>query len=76
TARYGAGARASRLVSGNLALHESIEANLARFKGTEAALLFASGWQANAAVLPALLRAASGQGEPMVFCDRLNHASL
>jgi len=76
TARYGAGARASRLVSGNLALHESIEAKLARFKGTEAALLFASGWQANAAVLPALLRAASGQGEPMVFCDRLNHASL
>ncbi|MPS26322.1 8-amino-7-oxononanoate synthase [Pigmentiphaga sp.] len=75
TARHGAGARASRLVSGNLDLHEAVEAKLARFKGTEAALLFASGWQANAAVLPALLRVA-GQGEPLVFCDRLNHASL
>ncbi|MDX3905074.1 MAG: 8-amino-7-oxononanoate synthase [Pigmentiphaga sp.] len=73
---YGAGARASRLVSGNLDLHEAVEAKLARFKGTEAALLFASGWQANAAVLPAILRAAAAQGEPMVFCDRLNHASL
>jgi len=76
TARHGAGARASRLVSGNLDLHEAVEAKLARFKGTEAALLFASGWQANAAVLPALLRAVPGAGEPLLFCDRLNHASL
>ncbi|AZG08420.1 8-amino-7-oxononanoate synthase [Pigmentiphaga sp. H8] len=75
TARHGAGARASRLVSGNLDLHQAVEAKLARFKGTEAALLFASGWQANAAVLPALLRV-PGQGDPLVFSDRLNHASL
>ena len=55
TAR-GAGAQASRLVCGNLDLHEQVEAKLARLKGAEAALLLASGWQANAAV-PALLRA-------------------
>ena len=66
-ARHGAGAQASRLVCGNLDLHEQVEAKLARLKGTEAALLLASGWQANAAVLPALLRAAAGQGEVQVY---------
>ena len=75
-ARHGAGAQASRLVCGNLDLHEQVEAKLARLKGTEAALLLASGWQANAAVLPALLRAAAGQGEVEVYADKLNHASL
>ncbi|WP_336945814.1 8-amino-7-oxononanoate synthase [Asaia sp. HN010] len=76
--RHGTGSRASRLVSGTLDLHEQVETRLARFKGTEAALLFASGWQANAAVLPALFRLAREQtGEaPLVFCDKLNHASM
>lgn len=76
TARHGAGAQASRLVTGNLDLHEQVEAKLARLKGTEAALLLASGWQANAAVLPALLRAAASQGEVELYADKLNHASL
>ncbi|MCY1204482.1 8-amino-7-oxononanoate synthase [compost metagenome] len=75
-ARHGAGAQASRLVCGNLDLHEQVEAKLARLKGTEAALLLASGWQANAAVLPALLRAAAGQGDVELYADKLNHASL
>ena len=75
-ARHGAGARASRLVCGNLDLHEQVEARLARIKGAEAALLLASGWQANAAVLPALLRAAAAHGDVQVYADRLNHASL
>lgn len=75
-ARHGAGAQASRLVCGNLDLHEQVEAKLARLKGTEAALLLASGWQANAAVLPALLRTAAGQGEIELYADKLNHASL
>jgi len=76
--QHGTGARASRLVSGTLDLHERVENRLAQFKGTEAALLFASGWQANAAVLPALFRLAKEQtGEaPLVFCDKLNHASM
>ena len=76
TQALGTGAGASRLVSGTLEAHVHVEAKLAAFKGCEATLLFASGWQANAAVLPALLRASAGQGEPLVFTDRLNHASL
>ncbi len=73
-ARHGTGAGASRLVTGSFALHRRIEQRVAAFKGCEAALLFASGWQANASVLPALLGA--GAGRALVFSDRLNHASL
>jgi 8-amino-7-oxononanoate synthase len=72
-AELGAGAGASRLVTGTSAAHLALEARIAAFKGTEAALLFASGWQANAAVIPALLGAAPGAA---VLTDRLNHASL
>ena len=77
-ARHGTGAGASRLVTGTFELHQRVESRLAEFKRTEAALLFASGWQANAAVLPALLKAATaGTGAtPLVFADRLIHASL
>lgn len=76
--QHGTGARASRLVSGTLDLHQQVEGRLARFKGAEAALLFASGWQANAAVLPALFRLAREQtgAAPLVFADKLNHASM
>lgn len=72
--RHGTGSGASRLVTGTLDLHERVESRMATFKQTGAALLFASGWQANAAVLPALLKAAGPA--PLVFADRLNHASL
>ncbi|MCB2076564.1 MAG: 8-amino-7-oxononanoate synthase [Novosphingobium sp.] len=71
--RYGAGSGASRLVTGTSEAHLAIEDRIARFKGTEAALLFNSGWQANASVLPALVAAAPGTA---VFTDRLIHASL
>jgi 8-amino-7-oxononanoate synthase len=70
---HGAGSGASRLVSGTSELHLAVEARVAAYKGAEAALLFASGWQANAAMLPALLRAAPGA---QIFSDRLIHASL
>ncbi len=73
TARAGTGARASRLVTGTSDLHLAVEAKLAAFKRTERALVLASGWQANAAVLAALIRAAPGAA---VFADRLIHASL
>jgi len=72
-AEMGAGAGASRLVTGTSSAHLAVEAKIAAFKGTEAALLFASGWQANAAVIPALVKAAPGVA---VFTDRLIHASL
>ncbi len=73
-ARHGTGAGASRLVTGTLDLHRRVEQRLASFKGCEAALLFASGWQTNASVLPALFKAVPGTA--LVFSDRLNHASL
>ncbi|HZH24105.1 MAG TPA: aminotransferase class I/II-fold pyridoxal phosphate-dependent enzyme, partial [Solirubrobacteraceae bacterium] len=69
--RWGAGAGASRLVSGNMTLHRRLEERLAAFKGTQSALLFGSGYLANVAVIPALAR----RGE-IVFSDELNHASI
>lgn len=69
--RWGVGAGASRLVSGTMTIHRRLEERLAAFKGTEAALLFGSGYLANVGVVSALSRA----GE-VVFSDALNHASL
>ncbi len=69
--RYGTGSGASRLVSGNMVLHEELEARIAVFKGTEAALVFNSGYAANTGVIPAL----AGRGD-LIFSDRLNHASI
>lgn len=73
---YGAGSGASRLVTGHLAAMEALEAKIARAKQTEAALILASGWQCNASVLPALLDKALWGVEPLVFADKLIHASL
>jgi 8-amino-7-oxononanoate synthase len=73
---HGAGAGASRLVAGNLAAFSAIEAKLAAGKGSEAALVFVSGVQANLTLLPALLDAKILGAEPLVYADRLNHASL
>jgi glycine C-acetyltransferase len=69
--RYGCGAVASRLISGNMALHEELEEKLAKLKGTEAALVFNSGYQANVGIIPAL----AGEGD-VIFSDELNHASI
>ncbi|WP_420886870.1 aminotransferase class I/II-fold pyridoxal phosphate-dependent enzyme, partial [Candidatus Magnetaquicoccus inordinatus] len=76
TKQWGCGASASRLVCGNLAPFATIEEKLARGKGSEAALLFNSGFQANSAVLTALLDRHVLGADPLVFTDRLNHASL
>jgi len=69
--RWGAGAGASRLISGNMEPHRQLEARLAAFKGYESALLFGSGYLANSGVIAAL----AGRGE-VVFSDELNHASI
>lgn len=76
TGRYGTGAGASRLVTGTLELHQAVEDKIARLKGTEAALILGSGWQANATVLPALLDRKLLNGHTTLLTDRLNHASL
>lgn len=69
--RYGAGAGASRLVTGSLPIHEELEAEIAGLKGAEAAIVFSSGYAANLGLIPALL----ARGDVAV-CDKLNHASL
>src|SRR3954468_6711965 len=53
--RYGTGSGASRLVSGTMELHVRLEEKLASFKGTEAALLFGSGFAANLGTITALV---------------------
>jgi 8-amino-7-oxononanoate synthase len=69
--RWGAGAGASRLISGTMTLHRRLEERLAAFKGKDAALLFGSGYLANVGAISALAR----RGE-VVFSDELNHASI
>ena len=69
--RWGIGAGASRLVVGDTDAHRRLEARLARFEGTEAALLFNGGYPANVGIVPALV----GRGD-LVVSDALNHASL
>jgi 8-amino-7-oxononanoate synthase len=73
---HGVGSGASRLVTGNLDLFAPIEAKVARLKDKPAALLMASGFQANTAILQALFDRRVLGAEPLVFADRLNHASM
>jgi 8-amino-7-oxononanoate synthase len=68
---YGAGAGASRLVTGSLDLHRALEERIAALKGCQDALVFPTGFQANVGTIPALV----GRGD-VVFSDELNHASL
>jgi 8-amino-7-oxononanoate synthase len=68
---YGAGAGASRLVTGSLDLHRTLEERIAALKGCQDALVFPTGFQANVGTIPALV----GRGD-VVFSDELNHASL
>ncbi len=71
TRRHGAGSGASRLVSGTLPPHAALEERLAAFKGSEAALLFNSGFAANTGILQGLFGP-----DDTIFSDALNHASL
>lgn len=68
---WGTSSGASRLVSGTLELHRELEERIASFKGTEAALLFNSGYAANTGILQGL----TGP-EDVIFSDALNHASI
>ena len=69
--RYGIGTGASALISGHTQLHQELAEKIAQFKGTEAALIFSTGYMANVGTLSALL----GEGD-LVYVDRLSHASI
>ncbi|MBA2763460.1 MAG: 8-amino-7-oxononanoate synthase [Thermoleophilaceae bacterium] len=69
--RWGVGAGASRLVSGNMTIHRRLEDALAEFKGKPRCLLFGSGYLANTGIISAL-----AGPEEVVFSDALNHASI
>ncbi len=69
--RYGVGAGASHLISGHFSAHHALEEVLAYFTGFPRALLFSTGYMANAGVITAL----AGRGDA-IFADKLNHASL
>jgi 8-amino-7-oxononanoate synthase len=69
--KFGTGALAARLVVGTRSLHENLEASLARWKATERALVFPSGYATNIGVLTAF-----GSAEATIFSDALNHASI
>jgi 8-amino-7-oxononanoate synthase len=69
--RWGVGAGASRLVSGTMTIHRRLEDRLAAFTGRQSALLFGSGYLANAGTIAALARPGD-----VVFSDELNHPAL
>lgn len=69
--KYGTGTHGVRLLAGSLVLHNELEARIADFKKTEAAITFSSGYVTNLATISCLLR----KGDT-VICDKLNHASI
>ena len=69
--KYGVGSGSAHLVSGHSVEHHLLEEELAKFMGTERALLFSSGYMANLGVISALCDRHSE-----IFEDKLNHASL
>lgn len=71
TRDLGTSSGASRLVSGSMSLHHLLEERIAAFKGTEAALVFNSGYAANTGILQGLLGP-----DDLIFSDALNHASI
>ena len=71
TERYGTGAGASRLVTGNHPLYGELEARLAALKGADAACVFGSGYLANAGIIPTLIGP-----HDLLLVDELAHACI
>ncbi len=69
--RYGTGCAGSRVLNGNLDIHEELESKLAKFFRKEAALVFAAGYQANLGIISALV----GRQDSAVI-DKYDHASI
>src|SRR5579863_3487382 len=71
TRKYGAGSGAVRTISGTMDLHMELERRIARFKHSEACVVFQSGFAANAGTVSAILGP-----EDHIISDELNHASI
>src|SRR4051812_4416520 len=71
TRKYGVGSGAVRTIAGTMSLHMELEEKIAKFKGTEACVVFQSGFTANAGTVSAIL----GK-EDFIISDELNHASI
>jgi glycine C-acetyltransferase/8-amino-7-oxononanoate synthase len=69
--KYGVGAGASRLVSGNFDVHEELESKIAEYENTQASIVFPTGYMANLGTIQALV----GAGDAVII-DRLDHASI
>ncbi|MCC7434346.1 MAG: glycine C-acetyltransferase [Methanoregulaceae archaeon] len=69
--RWGVGAGAVRWIGGTMSVHEELEERLAKFKKTEAVLVFTGGFTANSGCIPAVLT-----DKDVVISDELNHASI
>ena len=70
--KYGVGSGSVRTIAGTMALHRELEEKLARFKHSEAALTFQSGYTTNLGVISALMQPATD----LIISDELNHASI
>src|SRR5438445_1207227 len=68
---YGAGSGAVRTIAGTMTLHRDLERRFAEFKGAQEALMFQSGFTANAGTVAAIL-----SKEDVIVSDQLNHASI
>ncbi|NQU17933.1 MAG: aminotransferase class I/II-fold pyridoxal phosphate-dependent enzyme, partial [Candidatus Saganbacteria bacterium] len=71
TKKFGTGAGASRLITGTTVLHQQLEEKLAKHKGTEAAIVFPTGYMANLGTISAIV-----SEKDTVIIDRLDHASI
>ena len=69
--RWGVGAGAVRWIGGTMAVHQELEERLAKFKRTEAVLVFTGGFTANSGAIPAVVT-----NEDVIISDELNHASI
>lgn len=69
--KYGVGSGGSRLTTGSYDIHKELEDKIASFKGTEASLIFNTGYMANVGIISAIC-----DRSWVIFCDKLNHASI
>ncbi|PKM94645.1 MAG: 8-amino-7-oxononanoate synthase [Firmicutes bacterium HGW-Firmicutes-1] len=69
--KYGVGSGGSRLTTGSYDLHKELERKIAEFKGTEASIVFNTGYMANVGTINAIT-----DRDWVIFSDRLNHASI